>query len=62
MRAEPLCGLLQAWSQGPDLEVVREGLAFPLVASGRVPWIDNTALARAQVKLYASGSRRALLR
>ena len=44
------------------MEAVREGLAFPLMASGRVPWIRNTVLARAQVKFYATGGRKALLR
>ena len=48
------------WGRSAGHATSRRTLAFPLVAAGRVPWIDNTILARAQVQLRASASRRAL--
>lgn len=52
---------INEWSRTAGHATSRRALAFPLVAAGRVPWIDNTILARAQVQLRASASRRALL-
>jgi hypothetical protein len=48
------------WGKSAGHAASRRALAFPLVAAGRAPWIDNTILARAQVQLRASASRRAL--